>query len=125
MKSLFAILILAILTGCSKSDNANNKISYSVDYNSSSIISDKPIVVYSYPNPFRNIIVIGVSVLEKSKISISFSNKKGYLQKVVDGYEVETGQSTFQFAFENPASGAYLCEVVVNDVVERIEFINM
>lgn len=125
MKHLFIILIMAVLAGCSKSDNANNKISYSVNYSSNSIISDKPIIVYSFPNPFRNFILIGVSVEEKSKVSVSFSNKKGFLQKVVNDYEVEAGQSTFQFAFENPAPGAYLCEVVVNDVVERIELISI
>ncbi len=126
MKLLVAALIVALMVGCSKFDNANDsQISYTVDNTSSAINSDSPFVLYSYPNPFRNNLMIGVSVHEKSKVSISFSNKKGYLQKVVDNYEVETGQSIFNMYFNNPVSGTYLCEVVINDVVERLEFINM
>jgi len=124
IRTLIVAILTALTIGCNKNDNFNNEqITYSISASSNTNITDKPLLIQAYPNPFSSRVNVDLVVNQQSEISVSVSGKRGFLQKIIDKYETGPGYVNIRMDFTDFEPGVYLCEIVVNDIVERIELL--
>jgi len=124
MKRIIFLVFTSLLLGCEKQEPfSDSAITYKV-YAAPTIHPDEPVVILIYPNPFTDMVIIDVIVRLESRISLTLTNQGGDLQKVLDDFQIDAGRMlNVKVNFANHQPGIYLCEVVVNDKVDRFELI--
>jgi hypothetical protein len=109
---LFKFSILIFLFSCSKDETTQIR-ELKISYKSTKSIGDfiRAPGIIAYPNPFNDLVILNIS--GPGNYEILISDDKGGMKKI------QTSDSNTMLDFKDEKSGAYYCEVLINNIVYK------